>query len=68
MVFNGIPTHFIPLKEYFEMFEDKDINKKHKGIKKGLSVLGFENFFQRIKSLDNFDSFQKKPCRFKRDL
>ena len=50
------------------MFEDKDINKKRKGIKKGLSVLGFENFFQRIKSLDNFDSLQKKTCIFKRDL
>ena len=31
-------------KEYFEMFEDKNINKKHKGIKKGFSGLCFENF------------------------
>ena len=35
-------------KEYFEMFEDKGINKKHKGIKKGSSRLGFENVSQRI--------------------
>ena len=31
-------------KEYFEMFEDKNINKKHKGIKKRFSGLCFENF------------------------
>ena len=29
-------------KEYFGMFEDKGIDKKHKGIKKGSSGLGFE--------------------------
>ena len=48
-------------KEYFEMFEDKNINKKHKGIKKGSSGLGFENFSQRMKSLNNFDTFEKPP-------
>ena len=47
-------------KEYFEMFEDKSINKKHKGIKKGSTGLGFENFSQRIKTLVNFDTFEKK--------
>ena len=31
-------------KDYFEMFEDTNINKKHKGIKKGFSGLCFENF------------------------
>ena len=36
-------------KEYFEMFEDKNINKEHKGIKKGSTVLGFENFSLKIK-------------------
>ena len=52
-------------KEYFEMFEDKNINKKHKGIKKGSSELGFENFSQIIKSLNNFDTFEKPPADFK---
>ena len=46
-------------KEYFEMFEDKSINKKHKEIKKGSTGLGFENFSHRIKTLVNFDTFEK---------
>ena len=43
-------------KKYFEMFE---------GIKKGSTRLGFENFSQRIKSLVNFDTFEKPPADFK---
>ena len=31
-------------KEYFRMFEDKNINKKHKEIKKGFSGFCIENF------------------------
>ena len=52
-------------KEYFEMFEDENINKKHEGIKKGSSGLGFENFSQGIKSLNNFDTLEKPPADFK---
>ena len=48
-------------KEHFELFEDKGINKKHKGIKKGSSGLRSENFSKRIKSLVNFDTFEKPP-------
>ena len=29
------------LKEYYEVFEDRDVNKKHKGIKKGLPGMNF---------------------------
>ena len=36
-------------KEYLELLKDRVLNKKHKGIKKGSSGLGFENFSQRIK-------------------
>ena len=46
-------------KQYLELFGDKNINKKHKGIKKGLSGMGFKNFAQRIGSLVNFDTFEK---------
>ena len=48
-------------KEYLELFEDKNLNKNHKGIKKGSSGLGFENFSQRIKSLVNFETSEKPP-------
>ena len=43
----------------------KELIKKHKGIKKGSSELGFENFSQRIKSLANFDIFQKPSVDLK---
>ena len=35
-------------KEYFEISEGRDINKKHKEIKKGSSNLGFENLADRL--------------------
>ena len=34
-------------KDYLELFEDKNLNKKHKSVKKGSSGLGFKNFAQR---------------------
>ena len=48
-------------KEYHELFKDKNLSKKHKGIQKGSSGLGFENFTQGIGSLVNFDTFEKPP-------
>ena len=48
-------------KEYSELFKDKNLNKKHKSIKKGSSGLVFKNVSQRIKSLVNFDTFEKPP-------
>ena len=60
-----ILTNAVNPEEYFEMFENKGINKKHNGIKKDSSGLGFENFSQRIKSLDNFDTFQNSPVKLK---
>ena len=44
-------------KEYLEVFKDLKLNKKHKGIQKGSTGLGFENSAERIKSLINFDTF-----------
>ena len=46
-------------KEYLELLKYRVLNKKHKGIKKGLFGLGFEKFAQRIKPLVNFDTFEK---------
>ena len=48
-------------KEYLELLEDKNLNEKHKGIKKGWSGLGFGNFAQRNNSSVNFDTFEKPP-------
>ena len=48
-------------KEYLEMLTDLLLNKKHKGIKKGSTEQGFENFAQRIESLVNFETFEKPP-------
>ena len=38
-------------KEYFEKFKNRDINKKHKGVKRGTRGMMFENYAQRIKRL-----------------
>ena len=48
-------------KEYLDLLKDMLLNKKHKGIKKGSTGMGFENFAQRIKSLVNFETFEKPP-------
>ena len=47
------------------MFVRGDINKKHKGIKKGSTGLGFETFSDRMPSLINFDNFKKNSQDFK---
>ena len=52
-------------KEYLEMLKNFVLNRKHKGIKKGSSGMGFENFSQRIKLLVNFDTFEKTPAEYK---
>ena len=43
-----ILTSAVNAKEYLEMLKRLIINKKHKGIKKRLTGLGFENFVERI--------------------
>ena len=53
-------------KEYLESFLDKKLNKKHRGIKKGSTGLGFENFNNRITSLANFSTFKKPPLDTKK--
>ena len=43
------------------MLKSSHLNRKHKGIKKGSSGIGFENFAQRIKSLVHFETFEQPP-------
>ena len=52
-------------KEYLAMLKNSSLNKKHKGNKQGSSGMGFENFSNRIKSLANFDTFEKPPAEYK---
>ena len=46
-------------KEYFEYFKRKNVNRKHKGIKKGSPGMEYENYAERIKPLYDFASFKK---------
>ena len=46
-------------KEYIEIFKDRNLNKNHEGITKGSPGLEHENYAERIKSLVNFDPFEK---------
>ena len=53
-------------KEYYELFENSYINKRHKGIKKGLSGINFVNYAERFVSLTNFNIFEKLPADYKK--
>ena len=50
-------------KEYFEKFKNKDINKKHKGVKKGTRGMMFENYANRIKQL-RYDLDISPSCEY----
>ena len=45
-------------KEYLEYFKSQSINKKHKGIKKGIAGMEFENYAERIKPLIDFNTYK----------
>ena len=63
-----VVTRAVNPKEYLEILKKSAINKKLKGIKKGSSGMGSENFSNRIKSLVNFDTFEKPPAEYKEVL
>ena len=46
-------------KEYFEYFKSGNVNKKHKGIKKGSVGMEYENYAERIKPLFDFKTYKK---------
>ena len=52
-------------KEYFELFENNKLNKKHKEIKKDSSGMNFENYVSRLVSLTNFDKSLKNLLNIK---
>ena len=47
----NICTIAVNLKEYFETFKNKKINKKHKGVRRDTSGMDFERYASRIKDL-----------------
>ena len=48
-------------KEYFEVFRNKNFNKKHKGIKKTTQGMNFESYASRIMDLREYDSVDRAP-------
>ena len=47
----NICTIAVNPKEYFEKFKDKNVNKKHKGVRKNTKGMDFERYASRIKDL-----------------
>ena len=52
-------------KEYFEYFESDNVNKKHKGIKKGSAGMEYENYAERIKPIVDFETYEKPKADLK---
>ena len=52
-------------KEYYEVFKSKEINKKHKGVKKATPGMDFESFASRIMDFREFQPHEKKPKAIK---
>ena len=52
-------------KEYFEYFKSTNVNKKHKGIKKGSLGMDYKNYAERIKPLYDCASFKKPKADIK---
>ena len=61
-------TTAINPKEYFEMFKDRKINKKHKGVRRDTPGMAFESYAERISLLRplNIKSSPKKKIIQKR--
>ena len=49
-------------KEYLEYFKSSNINKKHKGIKKGSVGMEYENYAERVKPLFDFETYEKSKA------
>ena len=56
----NICTIAINLKEYFEKFKNRKINKKHKGVRRDTPGMCFESYANRITMLRKLDCKQKE--------
>lgn len=62
-------TNAVNPKEYFEKYQDKTIIKKHKSMRKDAPEMTFESYAQRIMSLRDYDTSNKKPKKwYKKDF
>ena len=61
----NIITLAVNPKEYFEVFRSREINKKHKGIKKSTPGMNFENLASRIMDFREYSYIEKAPKKIK---
>ena len=61
----NVVTIAVNPKEYLEIFRSKDLNKKHKGIKKSTPGMNFESFSTRIMDTKEYTFAQKKSHSLK---
>ena len=52
-------------KEYFEVFRSKEINKKHKGVKKNTAGMTYESFASIIMDIREYTYIDKNPKKIK---
>ena len=57
----NIITIAVNSKEYFEVFRNKAISKKHKGVKKSTPYMNFEAFAGRIMDIREYSYAEKLP-------
>ena len=57
----NVVTIAVNPKEYFEVFRNKAINKKHKGVKKSTPGMYFEAFAGRITDIREYAFAEKLP-------
>ena len=58
----NLVTIVVNPKEYIEIFKNKAINKKHKGVKKSTPGMNFESFASRIMDVREF-TYSEKPSK-----
>ena len=64
----NICTIAVNPKEYFEKFKDRNINKKHKGVRRDTVGMDFERYASRIKDLRlDLNSNVEQGKSFKKD-
>ena len=49
-------------KEYYESFKCKNVNKKHKGLRKGAPGMDFQGYSKRINSIKENETFGSQPA------